>query len=255
MMGSSASVNEADMKSDLDKVEKIAAMVPNDHKVEKIAAIVPNDQKQTTTGPVSFATLTELVWSGKSIHSKTKDVTQWLSVRLRFSLEPWDVKCLDVRATSQQRSDTMTFLSSCPFEGHITGTGISSWSGLLLPFSIVGKFDQKTGSVVMCKHHHTSGITNTNYYQCQVHGGHLPTDISLFGYEKSEHFMELRPVRPSDSKKQPEHELCSVCFINARDCLLRPCNHFGFCHECGCVVQKCPVCNAVIKQRLHVYCV
>ncbi|ELP93979.1 hypothetical protein EIN_181460 [Entamoeba invadens IP1] len=40
-----------------------------------------------------------------------------------------------------------------------------------------------------------------------------------------------------------EKDLCKVCFLNSKDCVVVPCGHRCCCSECAKHMKKCPICG------------
>lgn len=45
----------------------------------------------------------------------------------------------------------------------------------------------------------------------------------------------------------PYHQLCIVCYNNARSVIFKPCKHYGVCYGCYKRINKCPIC----KEPIH----
>lgn len=52
-----------------------------------------------------------------------------------------------------------------------------------------------------------------------------------------------------------DEKICSICMCEARDAVLQPCGHGGFCYDCGKKLaskrSKCPLCRANISEVLR----
>jgi hypothetical protein len=46
---------------------------------------------------------------------------------------------------------------------------------------------------------------------------------------------------------------CVVCCAAGRDTVFMPCRHLACCGECGAAVAKCPLCRAVVDERVRVF--
>jgi len=62
-----------------------------------------------------------------------------------------------------------------------------------------------------------------------------------------------RSAAPSVREDRDDRDLCVVCQDEQRRVVFKPCRHLVCCHGCGNSLQNCPVCRAVVQQRMEVY--
>lgn len=80
---------------------------------------------------------------------------------------------------------------------------------------------------------------NVNLSPNLTHMDHLDTKVSV--------------LHEIDTKTNIENEQCSICLINKRCILLKPCKHTGTCQECTSKIKKCPICRTIITSKEHIY--
>ncbi len=61
------------------------------------------------------------------------------------------------------------------------------------------------------------------------------------------------PSPPTKTKDPERNDLCVICMEKPRDLLIKPCNHFILCGDCGDnkskVIKDCPICRQHITKR------
>ena len=66
-----------------------------------------------------------------------------------------------------------------------------------------------------------------------------------------------RPLDEVAPKETPKQFVCSVCMVNLRNTLLKPCNHQCVCVGCSDAIkaksQPCPICRGAIEAIEYCY--
>ncbi|KAK3600092.1 hypothetical protein CHS0354_002929 [Potamilus streckersoni] len=44
--------------------------------------------------------------------------------------------------------------------------------------------------------------------------------------------------------------ICKICFSGKKSMMFMPCNHLATCVSCGIALQQCPVCRALIEEKI-----
>ena len=62
------------------------------------------------------------------------------------------------------------------------------------------------------------------------------------------------PSSPREKLHRLEEEkLCKICRTRNNNVVLLPCSHFCCCVSCSATIQKCPVCNRRISEKIKTY--
>ena len=62
------------------------------------------------------------------------------------------------------------------------------------------------------------------------------------------------PSSPREKLHRLEEEkLCKICCTRNNNVVLLPCSHFCCCVSCSATIQKCPVCNRRISEKIKTY--
>ena len=63
--------------------------------------------------------------------------------------------------------------------------------------------------------------------------------------------------KPSSSSRETyqleEEKLCKICNTRDNNVVLLPCAHFCCCMICSATIQKCPLCNRRISEKIKTY--
>ena len=88
----------------------------------------------------------------------------------------------------------------------------------------------------------------------------VPTDINRSATEPPleqaipvEVLPEVEMVEVGIDRQTSDRSLCKICLDAPIDMLLMPCRHLCCCQDCASKLNECPICRAVISDRISVY--